>query len=151
MFHLDCCSSPRSVSETGIKEIRFFSHSFSNTMLYFSWTLQNWNKLLSNNLLQILCSCLSLISNILFGNFHLILRSFGMRLQSWAECLERRGEIQWGWTGQGKFDICFCLFFGSCCQGLISGGGVSLGCTQIWSFPNISLFPKILVVRQFVR
>ena len=46
----------------------------------------------------------------------------GCNLQSWAGCLGRDREIQQNWTGQGAFDISFCVFFDCCCQGLISGG-----------------------------
>ena len=37
------------------------------------------------------------------------------------------GGIRWSWTGQGKFGFYFCVFFGSCCRGLISVGGLGAG------------------------
>ena len=44
-------------------------------------------------------------------------------LQSSAGYLERNGEIRWNWTGQGKFDIYFCVFFDCYCQSLASEKG----------------------------
>ena len=39
--------------------------------------------------------------------------------QSWAKYLEQNREIQENWTGQEKFDICFCVLFECYCQSLI--------------------------------
>ena len=52
-------------------------------------------------------------------------------------------------TGQEMFDIYFCIFFDCYCQSVISGGDWALGCDfiQIWDFPNISLFPKMLSLK----
>ena len=41
-------------------------------------------------------------------------------LQSSAGYLEQNGEIQWNWTGQGKFDIYFCVFFDCYSRSLVS-------------------------------
>ena len=150
MLHLECCSSPRSVSETGIKEIRFFSHSFSNTMLYFCK----------------LCKTGTTCFQIIYYKFFVLLKlntlHFVWELPSNFVQFWHASTILFGILGAArgnpvKLDrsrkVWYLLLpvFGCCCQGLISGSAAALGCTQIWSFPNISLFPKILVVRQFVR
>ena len=53
--------------------------------------------------------------------------------------LKEIGELQSGrgiwsgmggrcdWTGQGEFDIYFCVFFGCCCRGLVSRGRLGAG------------------------
>ena len=41
-------------------------------------------------------------------------------LQSWTKYLEQNGIIQLNWTGEEKFDICFCMFFNCYWQSLSS-------------------------------
>ena len=56
-----------------------------------------------------------------------------------------------GWAGQGGFDIYFCVFWLLLPGFDFGGGDWALGyvCAQIWDFPNISLFPRILSLKLF--
>ena len=75
---------------------------------------------------------------------------YGISLCILSECGKIRTRIspnrtrstQW----QEKFDIYFCVLFDCCCQSLISGRKTG---HQIWEFPTVSLFPKILSLKSF--
>ena len=72
-------------------------------------------------------------------------------LQSWAKYLQQNREIQYNWTGRKSLILLLRVFWlllpkFNFWKGVWALGYVS---TQIWDFPNISLFPKILSLKSF--
>ena len=70
--------------------------------------------------------------------------------------LEKSSGAGQDWTGQGGFDIYFCVFFDCCCQSLISGGETGHWAMSPPKFEIFLIFPYFLnskseVVRHLVR
>ena len=72
--------------------------------------------------------------------------------QSSAGCIELDRGVRWGWTGQGGFDIYFCVLVECYCWGLISGGETgrwAMSPPKSEIFLIFILFPKILSLKLF--
>ena len=68
----------------------------------------------------------------------------GGGLQSWAGYLERDRGIRSGWTGQGEFDIYFCVLLDCYCQSLIYGGETGRLTMSPTKFETFPIFPYFL-------